>query len=101
MRKFLSTLRTCWCLMMARTFGTYHFSHGGPDLVTCSRYTWRGRTYDFPLDAPPSRGVFLRRRWGFKSKKQLPLFMIWEEYWGGGEVRHANIVFNSKDYIGF
>ena len=39
-------------------------------------------------------------RWGFKSKKQLPLFMIWKEEWHNGEVSFAWVIFNSKDWIG-
>lgn len=46
-------------------------------------------------------------RFGFKSKKQLPLFMIWEEYWivaANGrhlEVEWARVIFNSQKWIGF
>lgn len=43
----------------------------------------------------------VHRRWGFKSKTQLPLFMIWDEYWENGEVLNAMMVFNSRDWIGF
>lgn len=43
-------------------------------------------------------------KWGFKSKNQLPLFMVWEEFWGcmNGEMQviHANVLFNSKNWIG-
>jgi len=42
----------------------------------------------------------IRRRWGFKSKKQLPLFMIWDEEWHEGEVVFAWVIFNSRDWIG-
>lgn len=41
------------------------------------------------------------RRWGFKGKNQLWLFMIWDEYWDDGDVTYACIVFSSKDWIGF
>lgn len=44
-----------------------------------------------------------RIRWGFKSKTQLPLFMIWREYLDGpaeGEVVHAVVLFDSMDWIG-
>jgi len=41
------------------------------------------------------------RRWGFKGKNQIPLFMIWDEYWDEGEVTYARVVFNSRDWIGF
>lgn len=40
------------------------------------------------------------RRWGFKSRNQLPLFMIWDEEWFQGEVIMAYVVFNSLDWIG-
>lgn len=40
-------------------------------------------------------------RWGFKSKDQLPLFMIWEEEIENGEVVFARVIFNSANYIGF
>lgn len=42
----------------------------------------------------------IHRRWGFKSKKQLPLFMVWDELWEDGEVVHAWVVFSTRDYIG-
>jgi hypothetical protein len=45
-------------------------------------------------------GIMRKVRWGFKSKKQLSLFMIWEELWEDGEVFHANVLFNSRDWIG-
>lgn len=46
-----------------------------------------------------------RIRWGFKSKNQFPLFMIWEEEWDwdgatGIHVAYARVLFNSRDYIG-
>lgn len=40
----------------------------------------------------------IRRRWGFKSKKQLPLFMVWDEHWYFGEVEYANIVFSTSHW---
>ncbi len=39
-------------------------------------------------------------RFGFRSKRQLPLFMIWKEYWECGEVTFASVLFNSMDWIG-
>lgn len=42
-----------------------------------------------------------RTRWGFKGKKQLPLFMVWREHWHGGEVIHADVLFNTRDWIRF
>lgn len=41
-----------------------------------------------------------RIRWGFKSINQLPLFMIWREYWVNGEVSFAEVIFSSRDWIG-
>ncbi len=32
-------------------------------------------------------------RFGFKSKSQLPLFMIWREWWEDGEVVFAEVIF--------
>ena len=32
---------------------------------------------------------------GFKSKSQLPLIMIWKEYWGDGEVYDATVIYSS------
>ncbi len=40
-------------------------------------------------------------RWGLKSKNQIPLFMVWREFWEDGEVVHANVLFNSYDWIGW
>jgi hypothetical protein len=39
-------------------------------------------------------------RFGFKGRRQLPLFMVWREYWERGEVIHAAVLFNSMDWIG-
>ena len=39
-------------------------------------------------------------RFGFKSRKQTPLFMIWKEYWESGEVIFAAVIINSVDWIG-
>lgn len=41
-----------------------------------------------------------RVRWGFKSKNQMPLFMVWREYWCDGEVVNARVIFNSIRWIG-
>lgn len=43
-----------------------------------------------------------KTRWGFKSKKQLPLFMVWREFYdASGDVEHASVLFNSRDWIWF
>ena len=34
-------------------------------------------------------------RFGFKSKMQLPLFMIWREYWKHGDVEFADVWFTT------
>ncbi len=41
-----------------------------------------------------------RIRWGFKSKNQLPLFLVWREYLFDEEVLYAEVVFNSQNWIG-
>ncbi len=44
---------------------------------------------------------FVRKvRWGFKSKNQLPLFMVWEEFSDSGVVIHANVLFSTLNWIG-
>ena len=40
-----------------------------------------------------------RVRWGFKSKAQLPLFMVWEEYLDCTGVYYARVLFNTRDWI--
>lgn len=40
-------------------------------------------------------------KFGFKSKNQLPLFMVWREWWENGEVVFADVLFSSLDMIGF
>jgi hypothetical protein len=32
-------------------------------------------------------------RFGFKGKNQLPLFLMWREYWSCGVVVHAEVLF--------
>lgn len=93
--KFLRTLRILWCLGCARTFGEY--VHSGWDGFTHSaRYKWRGREWIIPTS--PVEGEFYRqRRFGFKSRKQLPLFMIWEEECSFGEVVYARVLFSTSD----
>lgn len=34
-------------------------------------------------------------RFGFKSKNQLPFFMIWEETWENGEVVMGHVIFST------
>jgi hypothetical protein len=41
----------------------------------------------------------IKRRFGFKGKNQLPLFMIWDEIWVNNELIHAVVIFNSRDWI--
>jgi hypothetical protein len=50
------------------------------------------------LDVPEV--VTTKKRWGFKSRTQLPLFMMWEEDWCNGEVVYGRVTFNSRDWIG-
>jgi hypothetical protein len=40
-------------------------------------------------------------RCGFRSKNQLPLFMMWREYYDDSyNVIYARVLFNSMDWIG-
>jgi hypothetical protein len=41
-----------------------------------------------------SRGIFVKKKYkfGFKSKNQLPLFMLWCEMWAAGELQHAYVI---------
>ncbi len=39
-------------------------------------------------------------RFGFKSDKQLPLLMVWREFWEQGEVVYAEVIFSSMNLIG-
>lgn len=40
-------------------------------------------------------------RFGFRSRAQLPLFMVWREYRDdNGNVNHATVIFNSMNWIG-
>jgi hypothetical protein len=34
-----------------------------------------------------------RIRFGFRSKYQMPLFMIWREYWQEEEIVFAEVIF--------
>jgi hypothetical protein len=43
----------------------------------------------------------IKTRFGFKSKNQLPLFLVWRECWEDGEVTFAWTIFNSMNWIGF
>jgi hypothetical protein len=52
------------------------------------------------LSISPGVRNMIKRRWGFKSKKQLPLFMVWDEEWQDGDVVFAWVIFNSRDWIG-
>lgn len=42
-----------------------------------------------------------RIKWGFKSQIQLPLLMVWREYYDDwGDVEYAEVLFNSWQWIG-
>ena len=56
--------------------------------------------YDEMTPYEEYRPSTFKRRWGFKSKTQLPLFMVWEEEWFDGEVIFGTVLFNSRDWIG-
>lgn len=34
-----------------------------------------------------------RLRFGFRSKNQSPLFLVWREWWENGEVVFAHVLF--------
>ncbi len=46
------------------------------------------------------RAFSRKRKFGFRSATQLPLFMVWEEDLYNGEVVYARVIFNSRDWIG-
>lgn len=39
------------------------------------------------------QGETTKLRFGFRSKRQLPIFMVWREYWFNGEVVFASVIF--------
>lgn len=43
--------------------------------------------------------MITKRRCGFKSRNQLPLFMVWEEYWHADEIEFASVVFSTANWI--
>jgi hypothetical protein len=55
---------------------------------------------DLPCEVGNHSVQTTHRRFGFKGKHQLPLFMIWDEYWEDGKVVFARVVFNSMNWIG-
>ncbi len=61
-------------------------------------HDWRGAARG--SEKRPKGRTMRKIRWGFKSKKQLPLFMVWEEIWEGGRVVHAKVLFTTWDWIG-
>lgn len=51
--KLLRTLRICWCVLMARTFGEYGHS-GWNGHSEYAQYRWRGRWWKIPtFNFPP------------------------------------------------
>lgn len=48
--KFLSTLRIAATLVMARTFGQYINSVGGPNQPDYAVYRWRGKKWWIPIN---------------------------------------------------
>jgi hypothetical protein len=55
MKKLLSTICMMTRLGMARTFGRYHHSVGGPDIAPYAVYEWRGKTWHIPTGAAPAQ----------------------------------------------
>ncbi len=97
--KLRSTVSILITLGLARTFGVYDTSIWDGQMHY-ARYRWRGRLWAFPTspikeDYPQQ---WSRIRWGFKSKTQLPLFMIWREDVLEDQVIYATVLFNSNDY---
>lgn len=43
----------------------------------------------------------IQYRIGFKSKNQLPFFMVWKEEWNSGKLVFAWVIFNSRQSWGF
>lgn len=56
------------------------------------------RGYDEAMSRRPAI-LRTRLRIGFKSRRQVSLFMIWREYLCGQEVEHATVLFNSQHWI--
>lgn len=96
-KKLWSTLRILFCLGMARTFGQYQHS-GWNGEFEFAKYQWCGRYWVIPLG--PDEEYSYKLRWGFKSKKQLAIFMVWREHIHKGEVEYANVLFTTRDWIG-
>lgn len=47
---------------------------------------------------PRSNAITTKICFGFRGKKQLPLFMIIREYWQKGEVIDATVLFIIRGY---
>ena len=50
MSKLRNTCRIVFCLFMARTFGRYVHSTGGPAQPNSAIYEWRGRFWSIPTE---------------------------------------------------
>lgn len=48
LRKLIKTLRMCYCMAMAQTFGEYQHSVGGYASPDYAVYKWRGKTWAIP-----------------------------------------------------
>lgn len=102
LKKAVSTARILFNLGMARTFGHYEYSGHTEDGVDYARYRWRRQSWIIPTSFVQDEYACLvpKLRCGFRSANQLPAFMVWREWWDGNEVVHADVIFNSLDYIG-
>lgn len=49
------------------------------------RKNWKSRA---------SKAEFTKLRIGFRSKNQIPVLMIWREYWCSGEVVGGEVLFS-------
>lgn len=96
--KFFSTVKILFTLGMARTFGEYEHSAWNGEF-DYARYRWLGKSYAFPtghIESAPTESV----RFGFKSRTQLPLFMLWREFRDcDGEVYHATVIFTTSSIL--
>ena len=39
------------------------------------------------------KGEKTKTRFGFRSKHQMPIFMVWREFWKDGEMVFAKVIF--------
>jgi hypothetical protein len=91
---------------------TYYSNHCiSPEVLSIESKDIGEWNDDHPLNKKDTRKNEIQRlfevtkettklRFGFKGKKQLPLFMIWEEDFVNDELVFARVIFNSQYWIG-